>query len=153
MIPGLDPHRRRSQRGVRYDTDPATAASTRKPVLNGSMFDQARLQDAVARGLVDGLPPLPYPNDDLLVATLVAHGNPRWSAEQIRYHPGLRKNAVGFWLDVGAAARGDKPAQARVDAVRWTWQNMRRAEQISDVPERATGYVMGDSTRQDPTLR
>lgn len=151
-IPGLDPRRRRSLRGIKYETDPPSAASTRAPTLEGSMFDQVRMQDAMRRGLIDGLPPLPYPNDDLLIATVVAHGQPRWSAEQMRHHPGLRKNFVLFWLDVQMAAKGDTQAQQRVDAVRWQWQQMRRAEQISDVPGHATGYVPGDSTRQDPLL-
>ena len=152
-IPGLDPDRRRSPRvrpTERYQTDPPSAGSTRLPVIDGPVFDMDRIGDAIRQGLIDGLPPLPYPNDELLIATAVAHGNPRWSADQMRYHPGLRKNFVGFWLDVQLAAKGDKPAQQRVDAVKWQWQQMRRAEQISDIPDRATGYVPGDSTNQSP---
>lgn len=124
----------------KYDTDPPSAKSTRAPVLDGDMFDQARLQDAIAKGLVDALPPLDYPNDDLLVSTVVAHGMPRWSAEQMRNHPGLRFAFVRFWLDVGMAAKGDHEAQERVDVCRATWDEMRQVELIHDRPDMSVGF-------------
>ena len=84
---------------------------------------------------------LAWPNDRLLIATLVAHGQPQWSAEQIRFHPPARFAAVKFWLDVQDAAEGDKEAQERVDYCVWSWQEMRKAQLISDLP-RAPGNLL-----------
>lgn len=127
-----------------YVTDPPSAASSGKPTLKGTVFDQARLRDAMARGLMpDAIPaPLPAPyGDERLIAIVMGLGMPRWSAEQMRGHPGLRFAYFSLALDVEAAARGDKPAKERVDAVRWKFQEDRKAERVSDVPDRATGYV------------
>lgn len=82
---------------------------------------------------------LTWPNDNLLVATLVAHGQPQWSAEQVRYHPPARFHALKFWCDVQDAAEGDKQAQERVDYCRWAWQEARKQEIISDIPNRTAG--------------
>lgn len=127
----------------RYPTDPASAQSSGQIVLPGSMFDQDRLRDAARRGLLPNAiaDELDYPNDELLIATVVALGMPRWSADQMRYHPQLRYAYLALWLDVKMAAEGDKPAQARVDAVRARFVDERAAERISNVPAHATGYV------------
>lgn len=84
---------------------------------------------------------LKWPNDRLLIATLVAHGQPQWSAEQIRFHPPARFAAVKFWLDVQDAAEGDKEAQERVDYCVWSWREMRKQQLISDLP-RAPGNLL-----------
>jgi hypothetical protein len=83
---------------------------------------------------------LAWPNDRLLIATLVAHGQPQWSAEQVRYHPPARFAALKFWLDVQDAAEGDREAKERVDYCRWAWQEMRKQELIADLPNRAVGF-------------
>jgi hypothetical protein len=82
---------------------------------------------------------LEWPNDTLLISTLVHHGQPQWSAEQIRYHPPARFNAVRFFLDVLDALEGDRQAAERVDYCRWAWQEMRKQELISDTPNRTVG--------------
>lgn len=133
------------------DTDPPSAASTRKPTLPFSVFDRHRLTDAIRRGLINGIPmklPAPF-NDERLIAVAMSLGMPRWSAEQMRYHPGLRQAYVGLTLDVEAAARGDRAARERVDAVRHRFSEDRRAERIADIPNRASGYVLGGET---PTM-
>lgn len=83
---------------------------------------------------------LTWPNDRLLISTLVAHGQPQWSAEQIRFHPPARWAALSFWLDVQDAAEGDPEALERVDYCRWAWQEMRKQQVISDVPNRTVGF-------------
>jgi len=124
-------------------TDPPSPASSGKPVLPGSVFDVAKTAEYQRRGLIEGpaqeFPP-PY-NDERLIAIVMSLGMPRWSADQMRYHPGLRLNYLQLALDVEAAARGDKPAKARVDAVRERFEQERRCERISDIPTHVTGYV------------
>jgi hypothetical protein len=82
---------------------------------------------------------VPWAPDELLVSTLVAHGQPRFSAEQLRTHGGARFYALRFWEDVQAAAKGDREAQERVDYCREMWGNMRRIELISDRPAHTIG--------------
>jgi hypothetical protein len=65
---------------------------------------------------------------------------PRWSAEQMRNHPGLRFAFVRFWLDVKMAAQGDHEAQERVDVCRQTWDEMRKTELIADRPDMSIGF-------------
>lgn len=84
---------------------------------------------------------LAWPNDRLLISTLVAHGQPQWSAEQIRFHPPARFAALKFWLDVQDSAEGDAEAKARVDYCREMWQVMRKEEVISDVPNRTSAWA------------
>lgn len=123
-----------------YITDPPSAASTRRPGrIPGGLFDVKRTMLAIAAGLLDGIPPLPHPNDDLLVATLVAHGQPRFAAEEVRGNPAIRLRACMFWSDVQNAARGDREAKERVDVIRQAWQQMRQIELISDRP----GHTIG----------
>lgn len=83
---------------------------------------------------------LNWPNDNLLIATLVQHGQPQWSAEQIRFHPPARFHALRFFLDVLDAAEGDKQARERIDYCRWSWQEMRKQEVISDRPNHTVGF-------------
>lgn len=82
---------------------------------------------------------LKHPNDNLLVATLVEHGQPQWSAEQLRHHPPARFAALQFWCMVQDAAEGDRLAREQVDYCRWAWQEMRKQELISDIPNRTVG--------------
>ncbi len=121
-------------------TDPPSAQSTGQAKLPGSIFDQARIADAIRKGTIDWCPPLDYPNDDLLIATVVDLGMPRWSADQMRYHPGLRLAYVRVWMDVQAAAKGHAEAQERIDVVRATYQEMRQLELISERPSHTVGF-------------
>lgn len=84
-----------------------------------------------------GIPtPIASVPDAELIDTLVAHGQPRYAAEQIRNSPELRLAALRFWCDVGDAGRGDAEARERVDYCRHNWQRMRAAEILSDDPRR-----------------
>lgn len=93
------------------------------------------------------IPALP---DDLLVATLVELGCPRWFAEQLRRHPGLRFNAVATWCLVQDAREGASVQNARtgewssardlVDAIREQYADARRQELINDVPGHTAGF-------------
>jgi hypothetical protein len=73
---------------------------------------------------------------------MVAYGQPHWSAEQIRYHPPARYAALRFYLDVLDAAEGDGQARERLDYCRWAWQEMRKNEMISDVPNRGGQHLV-----------
>jgi hypothetical protein len=135
--------RRMRAKNTPYQPDPPSAASSRKPVLPGSIIDEQKTRDYFKRGLIEGASiefPPPY-GDERLIAVAMSLGMPRWSADQMRYHPGLRLSYLGLCMDVEAAARGDKPAKARVDAVRARFADERKAERIADEPTRATGYV------------
>jgi hypothetical protein len=76
-----------------------------------------------------GIPaPIASVPDNELINTLVAHGQPRYGAEELRTNPQLRLLATRFWVDVGDAGRGDKAAKERVDYCRASWEAMRRAD-------------------------
>jgi hypothetical protein len=77
--------------------------------------------------------------DGELINTLVALGQPRWSARELMHNPQLRLAALRLWADVGAAGRGDPNAKERVDYVRAAYDKMRREELISDDPARGYG--------------
>lgn len=124
----------------RYITDPPSAESTGGVVLPYSVFDVPRLMAAVRAGLIEGLPPLDDPTDDQLIATVVAHGMPRWSADQMRYHPGLRLQYYLFWLDVKEAAKGEPEARGRVDGAIEAWRQMRKDELVHDIPNMSIGF-------------
>lgn len=124
---------------TRYITDPASVGAQRGIILPASVFDHRRLMQALRRGLINGLPPLDYPTDDLLIATVIEHGMPKWSADQMRHNPSLRLHYYLFWLDVREAAKGSKESQERVDAAITAWAEMRRNELISDVPNHTIG--------------
>lgn len=109
---------------------------TAQPIKVRPIFDSRPHRNRGQPGIAQELN---WPNDRLLISTLVAGGQPQWSAEQIRYHPPARWAALKFWLDVQDAAEGDAEAKARVDYCREMWQEMRRAEVISDVPNRTVG--------------
>lgn len=126
-------------RPVRYITDPASVGAQPGVVLPFSILDVPRIMAMVRAGRIDGLPPLDNPTDDMLIATVVAHGMPKWSADQMRYHPGLRLQYYLFWLDVREAAKGNTEAAGRVDGARAAWDEMRRIELISDIPDRTIG--------------
>lgn len=137
-----DTRARRRAIHLPYSTDPASAGSTRQPVLpkGVTVFDQRRLRQALRLGLVDGIAPLEHPSDELLIATVVNHGMPRWSADQMRYNPMLRLCYLKFWCDVGAAATGDPEAKEKVDAAREAWSKMRQIELIANRPGHTIGF-------------
>jgi hypothetical protein len=122
-----------------YCTDPPSVQSQKGVTLEHSIFDSQRLIDALQRGLIDGIPPLEHPNDDLLIATVIHHGMPKWSADQMRYNPALRLTYYLFWLDVQEAAKGNKDAAGRVDGAMTAWIEMRKDELISDTPNHTIG--------------
>lgn len=124
---------------TRYVTDPPSVRAQKGLVLPFSVFDQQRLMAAVRAGLVDGLPPMDDPTDDQLIATVVAHGMPKWSADQMRYNPSLRLTYYLFWMDVREAAKGNKESQGRVDGAVHAWREMRKEELISDIPNHTVG--------------
>lgn len=92
-----------------------------------------------------GTPQIPYEldavPDDILIATLVEYGQPRWAADEVRNYGAARFFALRFYCDVLDAAEGDKQAKERVDYCRWCWEEMRRNEQISDIPDQASGLL------------
>lgn len=92
-----------------------------------------------------GAPQIPHElravPDEILIATLVEYGQPRWAADEVRTHGTARFFALRFYCDVLDAAEGDKQAKERVDYCRWCWQEMRRNEQISDIPNQASGFL------------
>jgi hypothetical protein len=108
-----------------------------KPMRVRPIFDSRPHRNRYQPGIAQEMK---WPNDRLLIATLVVHGQPQWSAEQIRHHPPARLHAAMFWLDVWDAAEGDKQAAERVDYCRWCWQEMRKQEVISDIPNRTVGF-------------
>jgi hypothetical protein len=108
-------------------------------VLPFSIFDHKRIMDALKAGTIDGLPPMDDPTDEKLIATVVDHGMPRWSADQMRYNPMLRLQYYLFWLDVREAAKGNAEAKDRVDGARASWDEMRKIELISDTPDHTIG--------------
>lgn len=133
----------RVARGSRFVTDPASIGAQKGAggvVLPFSVFDVPRLMHALRTGLIDGIPPLDDPTDDALVACVVAHGMPLWSADQMRYNPNLRLHYYMFYLDVREASKGVKEAQDRVDGAISTWQHMRKEELISDIPNHTVGF-------------
>jgi hypothetical protein len=143
MTSSAERYMRRMRATTPYNPDPPSPASSGKPVLPGSIIDREKTMAAFRKGLIEGASvefPAPY-GDERLIAVAMSLGMPRWSADQMRYHPGLRLSYLGLCMDVEAAARGDKPAKARVDAVRARFVDERKAERVADVPNRANGYV------------
>ena len=136
----LSPSAPRVRPGSRYITDPPSAASTGLPTLDGTVFDVPRLMSFIRAGMIDGIRPLRDPSDEKLIATVVAHGMPRWAAEQMRPNPMLRLQFVMFWADVQQAAKGNPEAKERVDACMAAWQEMRKIELVSDDPHGSVGF-------------
>lgn len=95
-------------------------------------------------------PQIPQNNaytDDYLIATLVNHGNPRWSAEALRNNSGLRFAATQFAIDVEDAVTGSREAKQRVDYIRAQWEMLRREELLSDDPTRMhTDHIVDPSS-------
>ena len=120
-----------------YDTDPP---SLNRFERGPSLFDKRRIMDAMARGLVEGIPfELDYPTDALLAATAVSLGMPAWVADQVRGNPQFRLNLLELWCAVGYAAKGDRQAKERVDLARQAFDEFRKTEWISDRPEGSVG--------------
>jgi hypothetical protein len=87
--------------------------------------------------------------DDVLIATLVGLGCPRWFAEELRHSEQLRFRAVQvyFLCEDAAAGRvlthpvtGDRiPARDLVDSMRAEYEISRKVELISDRPDHTIG--------------
>lgn len=86
--------------------------------------------------------PLAAVTDEELIAELVAHGQPRHAAEELRTNPQLRLAALRFWVDVGDAGKGNPAARERVDYMRECWSKMRAEELIGDDPARTHGELV-----------
>lgn len=93
--------------------------------------DAIRLRNE-QRGRGEGIGPIRDIPDLELVNTLVAHGQPRWSALELTRNPQLRLAALRFWCDVQDAGKGDPVARQRIDYMRACWSRMRQEELISD---------------------
>lgn len=90
-----------------------------------------------------GIPtPITAVPDEELINTLVAHGQPRHHAQEIKTNPQLRLAALRFWVDVGDAQHGDPAAKERVEYIRDCWERMRAEELISDIPGRGHGHIL-----------
>jgi len=117
--------------------DPPSANSVSKMVLPRSIFDSSPERNV-------GVPMQRYEcrfvPDELLKATLVDHGCPRWFAEEVERHPGVRHAALRFWCCVQDAAEGYKPAIEWLDQKREMWAEMRKVELISDRPGHTIGF-------------
>lgn len=125
---------------AKYDKDPPSVKSTGQPIIEHSMFDLDRLAQAMAAGKVEGIPAeLPYPNDNLLAATVVSLGMPAFAADQVRYHPGLRLAFVRMWSAVQLAAEGHRQAQEVVDICRQSLAEQRKAGTVTDRPDMSVG--------------
>lgn len=131
--------RRRAQKLDRYPTNPPSASSTRQPVIRQSVFDQDRLMRALKAGLIEGIGPMDHPSDELLIATVVALGCPRWSADQMRHNPALRLAFYGMWVMVQEAAKGDPTARETVEIARQTWAESRAIGLVEDRPDMSIG--------------
>lgn len=83
----------------------------------------------------DGVARMNDLTDDELIATLVAHGQPHHSAVALRTNPQLRLCAARFWADVQNAPH-DPQSRERVEYCREAWNEMRKADIISNNPDR-----------------
>ena len=124
---------------LKYNTDPTGVRNAPGVTLPFSVFDVPRIMGLLKQGLIEGLPPMQHPTDDMLIATVIDNGMPKWSADQMRHHPGLRLTYYMFWLDVREAARGNSEAQGRVDGAREAWIQARKGELISEIPNHTVG--------------
>lgn len=79
------------------------------------------------------------PTDDLIIATVVQYGCPRWFAEEVRRHPAVRFALAKAWATVQEAAEGDPEAKERLDYYRWAWAEARQVGLIHDRPEHTIG--------------
>lgn len=121
----------------RYPVDPPTV-SRRESV--GDVFDQPRMASQIAAGHIQACPPLKYPSDDLLVASMVwGVGMPPAMANMLRDNPTLRWEAVVLWTKIKEAAQGDKLAQEWVDTVREKMVIARRVGLVHDKPDHTIG--------------
>ena len=120
-------------RRFRGGTDPSSA-----PVfmLPRPLMDEREHRQRGNPSISFELPALP---DDRLVAVLVEHGQPVWSANELRRSGFLRWCAVRFYFDVEAAAQGVPEARERVSMLRAMWHDMRRAQVIDETPDHTVG--------------
>lgn len=101
-----------------------------------SIFATAAHRNKGAHWIDAEIPALP---DDRIIATAVELGMPRWAAEQCRTHGGCRFNLVRLWCTAQDAAEGDPQAKEQIDYIRWSFQELRRAELIADRPDHTVG--------------
>jgi hypothetical protein len=121
------------KRRFRGGTDPSSAPAI---MLRSPMFDVRPHRNRGMPGIARELQALP---DDRLIAVMVEHGCPVWSAQELRRSPYLRFCGVRFYFDVEAAAQGDRKAKERVDYLRESYQTMRAVGLIDESPEHTVG--------------
>lgn len=114
-------------------TDPASAP---RYMLPRQLMDTAAHRNLGNPEIPMELPALP---DDRLVAVMVEHGCPVWSANELRRSGFLRFCAVRFFFDVMDAQEGDRAARERVDFIREQYQEMRRAGIVDETPSHTVG--------------
>jgi hypothetical protein len=107
-----------------------------------SPADQLHLRHQQRQAGAPGIGPVASVPDAELIACLVAHGQPRWAAQEATANPQARLAALRFWVDVGDAGRGDKQARQRVDYIRACWSALRREDLISDDPRRDPAHIV-----------
>lgn len=120
--------------GLWLPTDPAGLKPA--PVAR-DVFDHAPHRNRGMNGIDNNCSSEEW--DNRLIATAVELGLPRWAAEQARTHPPARFSLLKVWCDVQDAAEGDRQARERVDYYRWCFEEARRQEVISDIPDRTVG--------------
>jgi hypothetical protein len=117
----------------RGGTDPSAAP---KVMLPRPMFDTRPHRNVGSMSIPHELPSLP---DDRIVAVMVEHGCPAWSANELRRNPYLRFCGVRFFFDVMDAAEGNAAAKERVELMRSGYQEMRKIGLIDETPDHTIG--------------
>ena len=139
LIPGKLPWRARAPVSSRYVTDPPSARASGQPA-GPQILNVQRLRELYMAGKIDGISvEMSHPNDNLLVATMMAHGMPRYGAEMLRVHPQARFAAYALWVDVQEAARGETGAKERVDATIGLNEDARKTELTPNDPGMSVG--------------
>lgn len=111
------------------------------------IFTPERQRNLDQPGIANEVPAAP---DNVLIATLVSLGCPRWFADQVRWQPPIRFSAMAVYMLVLDAREGKHvtnartgeitPARDLVDAIRAQYADARRDELISDIPAHTIGF-------------
>ena len=126
------------------ELDPATGQITELDPRTGQIHPHEVVRRR-ARRFMEGAniaPPIAAIPDGELIRTMESLGMPRHEARQLVGNPQLRLAALRAWVDVGDAGRGVVAAKERVDYMRASFAALRKAEMISDDPNRVTGEVV-----------
>lgn len=82
--------------------------------------------------------------DAEIIRNLVSYGQPLHAAQDVTKDPTGQARLLGmrFLFDCEDAARGDKEARQRVDALRYMWAQLRKEELIADDPTRQHNEII-----------